>query len=155
MAPRGALEIRQLSPEWAVSLAAFFSSLEQNGDAHFFHPHPFTEEQAKRLCEYTGQDLYYIAVADQNVVGYGMLRGWDEGYEVPSLGIAVHPRIRGLKIGLTLMEFLHAAARFRGAKRIRLKVYRDNVSARKLYEGLGYKFKEEEGPEIVGFFEMQ
>jgi len=46
-----------------------------------------------------------------------MLRGWDEGYETPSLGIAVHPDARGLGLARTFMGFLHAAASFQGAAR--------------------------------------
>jgi ribosomal-protein-alanine N-acetyltransferase len=148
------LEFRQLSSEWELPLAEFFEALERNGDSHFFHPHPFTAAEAKNRCAYTGKDLYYIAVTGRKVIGYGMLRGWDEGYEVPSLGIAIHPDERGLKLGIALMHFLHCAARMRGAKRIRLKVHQGNTVAKKLYEGLGYVYREERSQQLVGFLDL-
>ncbi len=58
-----------------------------------------------------------------SIVAYGMLRGWDEGYETPSLGIAVHSEWQARGVGRRMMEHLHQVARVRGAKRIRLKVY--------------------------------
>jgi len=84
-------------------------------------------------------------------LAYGILRGWDQGYEIPSLGIAVHPEARGGKLGELMMHFLHSAARRKGARQVRLKVYGKNVSARNLYIKLGYKFDTvEEGGQLVG-----
>ncbi len=70
--------------------------LAARGDGRWFHPHPLTAVEAARPCAYDGRDLYYAAVTGDAVVAYGLLRGWDEGYAVPSLGIAVHPAARGL-----------------------------------------------------------
>lgn len=93
-------------------------------------------------------------VADGEVLGYGLLRGWDQGYDVPSLGIAIRPDRRGQGLGILLMHFLHAAARQRGALRVRLRVHPGNARARDLYEKLGYRFEGEERGELVGFFEL-
>jgi ribosomal protein S18 acetylase RimI-like enzyme len=149
-----ALEFRQISPGWESSLAELFEALERNGDAHFFHPHPLTAAEARNRCTYAGRDLYYIAVIGGKAIGYGMLRGWDEGYEVPSLGIAIHPERRASKLGLAMMLFLHSAARMRGAKRIRLRVYKDNNVAKTLYETLGYTFTAEGDSELIGYCEL-
>jgi ribosomal protein S18 acetylase RimI-like enzyme len=154
MTPLPALEFRLLSPALEAGLAAFFADLSGAGDARFFHPHPFTAAEAGRLCSYTGRDLYYAAVADR-VLGYGLLRGWDEGYQVPSLGIAVHPAARGAGIARAFMHFLHAAAAARGAPRVRLKVYPGNTAARRLYERLGYVFEGESHGQLVGLFNLE
>jgi [ribosomal protein S18]-alanine N-acetyltransferase len=80
-----------------------------------------------------------------------MLRGWDEGYDVPSLGIAVHPESRGQGLGELLMHFLHCAARRKGAREIMLKVYKENTAAYQLYLRLGYRFDgEEQKGQLVG-----
>lgn len=133
------LEIRRIGPEWADGLAAFFAAIREAGDCHF-RPHPFTPEFAQTLSCYQGMDLYYVLVGSSKVVGYGMLRGWDEGYQIPSLGIAIHPEYRGKHFGGLMMGFLHAAARFHGARRVRLKVYAENESALAMYRKLGYRF---------------
>ncbi len=88
------------------------------------------------------------------VLGYGMLRGWDDGWKIPSLGIALDPRIRGNGTGEMLMHFLHAAARRRGATKVRLKVYPDNRTAIALYKKLGYVFATEEAGQLVGYITL-
>ncbi|MGA2889975.1 MAG: GNAT family N-acetyltransferase [Terracidiphilus sp.] len=149
-----ALEIRTLSPEWEYSLAKFFSCLQDSAD-QYFHPHPLTDEYAHRLARYSGADSYYLVVHNGAILAYGMLRGWDEGYEVPSLGIVVHPDHRGNKLGELLMLFLHAVARHRGAKAVRLKVYRENTAARDFYLRLGYAFDAENfGEQMIGILTL-
>ena len=90
------------------------------------------------------------------LVGYGMLRGWNEGFRVPSLGIYVAPRMRGTGAARFLMEHMHESAKRAGARKIRLKVHIENVAARRLYLSIGYRF---DGPaqadgQMVGFFDL-
>ena len=127
------LECRIVNNEWKDALIEFFYALIEAGDNKYFHPHPLTEEYAEYLTNYKGEDLYYIIVYNRRVIAYGMLRGWDEGYQIPSLGIAVHPEERGKKVGQALMHFLHTAAYYKNTDKIRLKVYKDNIGAIKLY----------------------
>jgi len=151
---KAAVECRKLSPDLVAPLAEFFRRLDEAGDTRHFHPHPFTDEEAERLSRYCGQDLYYVLLDGSQILGYGMLRGWDEGYQVPSLGIALHPAARGAGLGMTLMHFLHGAAKSRGAARIRLKVYPDNLPAITLYKSLGYRFAAEEEGQLVGYIDL-
>lgn len=150
----GALEIRKLCPELEAPLADLFETLHREGQARFFHPHPFTREEAGRRCRHSGKDLYYAMLDGDEILGYGILRGWDEGFEVPSLGIALRPGVQGKGLGRFFMNFLHAAARWNGAKRIRLKVYPGNTAAVKLYESLGYRYSETSEGQLVGFLEL-
>ena len=97
--------------------------------------------------------MYAVLSEGGRVVAYGMLRGWDDGYEIPSLGIAVHPAARGSGAGRELMEHLHREARARRAPSVRLTVYSDNASARRLYEELGYEL-ESRGDDLVGYLAL-
>ena len=135
-------------------MGLFFERLRDHQIDKFFHPHPLTREEAPKRAAYGGLDFYCVLVLGADVVGYGMLRGWDEGYEVPSLGIVIDPSAQGKGYGRLLMEFLHAAARQHGAKRIRLKVYADNLKAVSLYRSLGYGFAGEESGQLVGYLEL-
>lgn len=148
------LECRVPSIGWEGELYSFFQDVLSSGSSDFFHPHPFTFEEAKNICQYDGLDIYYIVVNSQKVVAYGMLRGWDEGYTVPSLGIVVHSRYRGIGIGKGFMHFLHMASRARGATKIRLKVYPSNLEALSLYTSLGYKFELREAEQLVGVLKL-
>ena len=54
------------------------------------------------------------------------------------------------------MQLLHATAKRRGAKKIRLKVYPDNVRAVRLYQSCGYRFDDAtQNEQLVGFFEVR
>lgn len=133
-------------------VARLFAGIAADPSSAGFHPHPFTAAEAARRVAYQGQDLYAVMAYDDVPIGYGMLRGWDEGYLVPSLGIYILPEYRGRGMSQALMNFLHAAARLRNASRVRLKVYPQNERARRLYESMGYSF--ECGPQngqLVGY----
>lgn len=149
------LECRVLSPGWEAALLAFLRDIESVGETRFFKPHPFTVSEVAALTHYEGGDLYYILTEGPSVLGYGMLRGWDEGYEVPSLGVAIHPSHRGGGLGRALMHFLHAAAVRKGARRVRLRVSPDNERAIGLYASLGYRFEKEEAGLQVGIKELK
>ena len=148
------LECRILGKEWETQLIKLFELIKTTKDYLTFHPHPFTEEEAKKLVEYQGKDLYYILVSDEIILGYGMLRGWDEGYSIPSLGIYIHPLYRRKGLGKLMMLFLQSAAQLRGSTQVRLKVYSDNYAAIKLYQKMDYKFEGEQDGQMIGFLQL-
>lgn len=149
------IEIRILSRELSPALTVFFEHLAADPASARFHPHPFTPQEAAKRCEYEGRDIYCVLLKDGAVAAYGMLRGWDEGYAIPSLGIAVDRTYRGCGFGELMMHYLHAAARDRGAEKILLKVHPDNTRAAALYRKLGYQFQSEMVHEqLVGFLTL-
>ena len=148
------LEFCLVNQQWEKSLAAFFSIIKEQGDDLYFHPHPFTNEEAKQRANYQGKDLYYLLVEEKRILAYGMLRGWDEGYQIPSLGICLHPEIRGQGFGKIFMQLLHAAAKKRGANKIRLTVDFNNYKAISLYQNMGYVFEDQKAKKLVGYYDL-
>lgn len=145
----------RLGPAQADALQRFFASLSLDADAmRTFHPHPFTPESAVTIAHYSGRDYYAGMLIDDEMVAYGMLRGWDEGFEIPSLGIVVSASHRGLGLGRGMMDHLHAVARDRGAMTIRLKVYKTNSGAAELYRRMGYVLSDQNEREWLGIFDM-
>lgn len=138
----------------AEALTRFFESIAADPGAGGFHPHPFDAETACSIAGHAGRDCFVGMFADDRLIAYGMLRGWDEGYEVPSLGIYVAPQARRTGAATRLMLELHDLARARGAGRIRLKVYPDNEAAVRLYVQLGYQFTHLEKDQRVGHVEL-
>lgn len=151
-----ALDVQRIDQTLEESLGALFREIRACGDDLHFHPHAFDDETARWIARYAGRDLYFGAIrpGEPGLVGYAMLRGWDAGYDVPSLGIIIGRRARGRGLSKPLMSFLHAAARARGCARIRLKVYQDNVAAMELYKQMGYVFGSEENGQLVGIVEL-
>lgn len=150
------VEILRFAPVHVESLTRLFASIAADPASHYFHPHPFSEAEAERICRYGGKDIYVGLRCDGGFLGYGMLRGWDKGFTVPSLGIYVVPELRGTGAARLLMHYMHLVARLSGARQIRLKVYKENTSALGLYQSMGYVFTESNDPEnqLVGIFCM-
>jgi len=145
------LEFKKVIPSDSYALGRFFPDLKSK----YFFPHPMTEKEAKRICRYQGKDSYYVATENGYVLAYGMLRGWDDGWKIPSLGIAVQPLYRGSGLARSFMYFLHSAAWVNGATKVRLKVFPRNTRAVRLYKSLGYKFeRKKENGQLVGFIKL-
>ncbi len=147
------IELVALSIERQNDLARFLYELDKNGDTTFFSPHAIDTASIGKLIRTTKRDLYYLLVEGRNVLGYGLLRGWDEGYEIPSLGLATHPSVRGKGFGKLLMNFLHLAALRRGCSKVRLRVESANFAAISMYKSYGYVFEEDtmQSNYLIGF----
>ena len=98
-----------------------------------------TAEGAARIVGLRGRDLYLLGIVQGEAIAYGMLRGWDEGYPIPSLGIGVRKDALRMGYGRAMMLALHEAARASGASTVRLRVNPENVAALSLYRSLGYR----------------
>lgn len=127
----------------------FFSKVKDN---KFFHPHPFTPEEASSIIWNKSEDFYCVLCLDEEVVAYGFLRGWDAGWEDKCVGLIVADEYKDKGFGRLMLEFLHSVAFSKGLERVRLHVDKDNISALALYIKHGYKFtrKREDG-EYIGY----
>ena len=140
------LKIVPPSPALGKQVGEFFREIKDN---KFFRPHPFDLPEAHRLCYYSGDDIYCLLIAD-GIIGYGFVRGFGKWPDV-CLGLIVKTSEQGKGYGELLMSFLHAAAKRRGVKRIRLHTHPDNKPALALYEKMGYFFSgKQHNNEMIG-----
>ena len=128
------------------ALADLFAELESD---RYFHPHELDRPTARAIAEHRGRDVYLVAWEGERAVAYGMLRGWDDGYEVPSLGVAVRASQESRGYGQAMIAALHVEARNKGANAVRLRVHPDNLRAQRLYELFGYREVGVDRDEIV------
>lgn len=130
------------------SIEYFFEKNIQ--DENFFHPHELSYQGILEEVTINYKNYYVFFMDEDNILGYGMLRGWQEGYEIPSLGIIIDIDHRGMGISKVLMDHLESMAQINGAKKIRLTVYKENQKAISLYNKLGYIFSEKNEEELIG-----
>lgn len=152
-------EIRALSDGDGAALARFFAKVVADPDSvRYFHPHPLDEVTAQKIASSAAgrRDRYFAAFDGGEVVGYGMLRGWDEGYEIPAFGVCVLPEARGQGLGRELLAWAIAEARAAGAKQLMLKVYPENDGAVRLYERAGFSLSPypNDPAQLVGCLEL-
>ena len=79
--------IREIGPEDRAELARFLEENDRPEIVRTFNPFPMTAATAERIAAAPRRDRYYGAFDDGRLVALSMLRGWDEGYDVPSFGI--------------------------------------------------------------------
>ena len=142
------LEIRHLDYEHIDGLIELYKF--NKDEFKYFTPHPFTRDELTKIIENTKLDLYYVVIFNDMVVGYGMLRGMDEGYKNFSLGICIDKKYYGTGFSLVFMNFLEFQGILRGHPNIRLRVMNDNKRAYYLYLKLGYVFSRFDDRSLVG-----
>jgi [ribosomal protein S18]-alanine N-acetyltransferase len=134
--------IREIAIIDEAALAAFFEENNRPEVIGNFHPFALDAESAHRICAEPRRDRYFASWDYDAIAGLGMLRGWDEGYEVPSFGILVDQRQQGRGHGKALTEYALGLARELSAPRVRLTVHAENARAVALYERAGFQIKE-------------
>lgn len=98
--------------------------------ARFFFAFEFNELQIAEILARRKRDVYSGLFWQGELVGLFMLRGWDEGYEVPSFGVFVAEKYRGgefMKISLNIAKLI---CRLSGSRRLRATIHPDNISPR-------------------------
>lgn len=141
MSKSSSIYIEQLDHSNLSKLLDFLNA-NSNLRNDYFYPHPFTQDYLIYLLINRTRDYYSMILLDGKVVAYGILRGWDEGYQTPSLGVAVDKDYRGQGLATLMCHYLHQVAKVRGCERVRLRVIKGNDKAKALYEKLGYVFKD-------------
>ncbi len=121
------------------ALALLFERNSVSAVSDSFDPFPLTIAQARSIALEARQDAYYLAWHGDRAVAMSMLRGFDEGYEVPSFGIFVDHERHGCGIGRQLTVWTIEQARLQNCPGVRLSVYADNAVARRLYTSLGFE----------------
>jgi ribosomal protein S18 acetylase RimI-like enzyme len=151
------LSVAELSIADEDQLVGLFGVLVTDPQTvEFFHPHPLTAEYALQLCRSQGvkKDRYYLTRRQGQLVGYSMLRGWDEGYDVPSFGGCVHPAARGTGVGHFLVIHAIGAAYALGARKLRLSLYKANLRALHIYTKVGFAFSAKNERELIGWLDL-
>lgn len=131
--------LRALRPTDEAALGDMLERAAGSPEMRYFDPFPMTRSTARRLCREVRDDRYYVAVADGRVVGLSMLRGWDEGYTVPSFGVMIDASWHGRGLGGRMTDYTIEQAWRLGCDTVRLSVYGANTVAAEMYERRGFE----------------
>lgn len=153
------IDVRRLTINDNKQLIDFFNLVIEEKLDQYFHPHKFTEEAAISILDKISNDWYFgVFICSTNfskMIGYGMLRGWDEGYEIPSFGICILNNYQNMGIGKIIIDYAKLICRINKCSKIRLKVYPKNGRSLQIYRKNGFIFSgETQNDQLIGFLEL-
>ena len=132
------LALRKLESGDAASLGSFFVKNNTDSVTSDFCPFSLSAETAASLLAPGSKDLFFLLEHDGNPVGFGMLRGFDEGYEIPSFGMFIDTDCQGKGFGFELVKRICDFASDSGISSVRLSVFEENHRAIHLYKKFGF-----------------
>ena len=132
------VEIKELHSEQASTLSALILNTPKD-HTKYFTPFSFEEDSIKKNINNAVNDKYFGIFINDELVGFYILRGFDEGFEVPSYGVWISDKFSGL--GLSKLTLQHAITfcKINNIKKIMLKVHPENIIAKSIYETFGFK----------------
>ena len=133
-----AVTIRPLDSDDLPQLVSLFTRNDLPSVTENFDPFPLNAASATEALARGRRDRVYGAFYDTTLVAFSMLRGWDEGYDIPSFGILVDAAHHGRGIGTQLTDWTIKEANRLSSPAIRLSVYARNTRAVRIYKRLGF-----------------
>jgi RimJ/RimL family protein N-acetyltransferase len=123
----------------------------------YFHPFDFNLHSLKLILEKTIKDRFFGVELksetshNNELIGFYMLRGLDEGYTEPMYGVFIHRKYSGKGIASLTIAHAESFCKLQGYKQLLLKVFPENIRAKNLYERLGFEFlrKDESSQQLV------
>ncbi|MGI8835880.1 MAG: GNAT family N-acetyltransferase [Pyrinomonadaceae bacterium] len=129
--------IRALTPDDAADLSTMLQA--QSPDyVRFFYPFEFHLASISNVLANQRRDVLMGLYLESKIVVFFMLRGWNEGYDVPSFGIIVDENYRGYGLELISLDAAKVISRLRGAERMMLKMHPDNITAKGVARKIGF-----------------
>lgn len=131
------IEIKRIDESFSSSLAEMVSECSDEY-LKYFTPFEFTEKKFREILSIKKQDQYYGVFIDNELSGFYMLRGFDEGYEIPAYGVLIAEKASNYGLGKLTLQHAIAFCKASGIKKIMLKVHPDNLGAKHIYEDIGF-----------------
>lgn len=132
------IEIILLDDSNAQELALLLMSSSKQYSSYFI-PFSFDEKNVESILQRAIKDKFYGIFVSGSIVGFYMLRGFDEGYSIPSYGVWIAEEFSNM--GLSTLTLQHAITfcKINSIKKIMLKVHPDNLAAKHIYEKFGFQ----------------
>ena len=131
------LTIRVLEPHDAPELARLLNE-QSEAYTRLFKPFAFEQPTIAKLLTNCRRDVYEGLFWNHRLIGFFMLRGWDDNFDVPSYGVLIDERYRNLNLAKLTLRTAKTICRLRGCTKMMLKVHPENTLAKHLYEQAGF-----------------
>ncbi|MBU0713685.1 MAG: GNAT family N-acetyltransferase [Bacteroidota bacterium] len=130
--------IKRIDETYAKELYKLISNSDPEYLKHFT-PFEISENSIFTVLSDAVLDRYFGVFIDKALVGFYMLRGFDNGYDIPSYGVFISEAYAFLGLASLTIQRAIAFCKVNKIKRLMLKVHPDNLLAMALYESFGFK----------------
>lgn len=128
--------IRQLNADDGQHLAALLDNNENYGQ--YFSPFTADCDQLEKRLSDAVEDRYWGIWFLNKLVGFFMLRGFDEGYSKPSFGVFISEKYSNKGLSKTALDYALSWCQLNNVSAIMLKVDPENIHAKHSYEKAGF-----------------
>ena len=132
-------EIKPLDSNDSGLLSSMLNSLPANYTKYFI-PFSFDKKSIENILANAVLDKYWGFFIKNELVGFFMLRGFDNGYEIPSYGVLISDRFCNKGLSKLSLQYSVSWCQLAGIKRIMLKVHPENEVAKSIYENFGFTY---------------
>lgn len=135
---KNSLEIKELTSASASMLSEKLSEESKEYLKYFIPFADYSENYIENILSKRKRDKYFGLFYNDELAGFYMLRGFDEGYDIPSYGVWISSEYPNK--GLSTLTLYHAFSfcKLNKIKTLMLKVHPDNLVAKAIYEKLGF-----------------
>lgn len=131
------LEIKKINIDQSEALKNLLQSSEKEY-SKYFTPFSFDIKSITHILSDAIKDQYYGIYINNNLVGLYMLRGLDEGYEIPSYGVWITKEFSSKGISKLTLQHAISFCKINAIKKLMLKVHPENIIAKNIYEEFGF-----------------
>lgn len=131
------LLITKLEPTDAEALSRLLSA-ETGSYLKYFRAFQFSHAAIQAILGEAARDQYWGIHINSELAGMFMLRGLDEGYEVPSYGVYISSPYSGRGLSRLTLDFATSWSLLNDISKMMLSVHADNLPARRVYESSGF-----------------
>ena len=131
------INFRRLGPGDAEALSNLINQ-DSKDYSKYFVAFEFDSVTILNILTKAKNDLYYGVYWGEELTGFYMLRGFDDGYTIPSYGVYISSRFNNKGLAALTLNHAISTCKFLGCKKLRLKVHTANTFALKQYLKYGF-----------------
>lgn len=130
--------INRLKPQNAEELETMIAT-DPPAYYQYFTPFAFDAETLRKILQNAQYDRYWGIWHKEQITGFFMLRGFDEGYERPTLGIYISQSYAGKSLSQLAFAYTISWCKLNGISSMMLKVHPDNHHSYTVCLKFGFK----------------
>ena len=104
----------------------------------YFIPFEIGYDNIRSILEKVENDLFIGIFVNKKIAGFFMLRGFDEGFDIPAYGVWISSKYANKGLAKLTLQYSLSICQLADVKRIMLKFHPENIIAKNMYKNFGF-----------------